>query len=151
LQVLENLAPVRPDPFEDIPTDFFVSHDDSSAVIALSSAACNFVYTTRLVTPGQVMDEQLLSLYHRNVAMAFDRQLRLAEFLQRKAPKERPKYDITTATLAFGKVTFEAPVLGSRQEHNNSWLWAWSDRNLKLTITNRALGDAVRVLVHRLG
>jgi hypothetical protein len=29
-------------------------------------------------------------------------------------------------------------------------MWAWSDRNVKLTLTNRALGDAVRMLVHRL-
>src|SRR5262245_52146728 len=99
------------------------------------SLPCITLSTPRLATPGQVMDEQLLSLYHRDVGMAFDRQLRLADFLARKAPKEKPKYDISTATLTFGKVEFEAPVLGSRQEHNNSWLWAWSDRNLKLTIT----------------
>jgi hypothetical protein len=29
-------------------------------------------------------------------------------------------------------------------------MWAWSDRNVRLTLTNRALGDAVRMLVHRL-
>lgn len=99
------------------------------------------------------MDEQLIALYHRHVAMAFDRQSRLADFLARKAPGEKPKYDVTAATLGFSKIKFEAHVLGSHQEHNNSWLWAWSDRNLNLTLTltNRALGTAIRAISHRLG
>ena len=59
--------------------------------------------------------------------------------------------DSETATLSFGKLKFEAPVVGSHAEHNNSWLWAWSNKHLKLTVTNRALGDTVRMLVHRLG
>jgi hypothetical protein len=96
------------------------------------------------------VDEQLVDLYHRHVAMAFDRRLRLAEFREQKAPGEKWQHDVATATLTLGKFAFEAPILGSRLEHNNSWMWAWSDRNVKLTLTNRALGDAVRMLVHRL-
>ena len=97
------------------------------------------------------MDEQLIALYHRHVAMAFDRQLRFADFLSRKEAGKKWQYDIETATLSFGKLKFEAPIVGSHAHNNNSWLWAWSNKNLKLTLTNRALGDTVRATVHRLG
>jgi hypothetical protein len=97
------------------------------------------------------MDEQLISLYHRHVATAFDRQLRFAEFLEKKAPGANWTYDPNTAELAFGKLKFEAPVVGSHAEHNDSWLWAWDNKNLKLTLTNRALGTVVRATLHRLG
>lgn len=98
------------------------------------------------------MDEQLVALYHRHVAMAFDRKLRLAEFVRDKAGKVKWKYGVAAATLSCGpKITFEAPLLGTRARGNDSWLWAWSNRNLKLTLTNRALGDLVRVTAHRIG
>ncbi|MCE9565493.1 MAG: hypothetical protein K8U57_26020 [Planctomycetes bacterium] len=96
------------------------------------------------------MDEQLIALYHRHVGMAFDRQMRLAAFLHKKSASGAWEYDTTTAILTFDKVQFEAPILGSHASHNNSWLWAWSNKHLKLSITNRALGDTVRALVHRL-
>jgi hypothetical protein len=97
------------------------------------------------------MDEQLIALYHRHVAAAFDRNLRLAEFVAQKAGKVKWKYEIASASLVLGpKLKFEAPLLGSHAHSNDSWLWAWSNRNLKLTLTNRALGDLVRVTAHRL-
>lgn len=96
------------------------------------------------------MDQQLLDLYHRHVGTGFDRQLRLADLLEQKAGGEGWAYDVPTAGLSFGpKVAFEAPLIGSHADHNDSWLWAWANRNLKLTLTNRALGDAVRALAHR--
>lgn len=98
------------------------------------------------------MNETLIDLYHRHVGMAFDRQQRLAEFLKIKAPGTKGKHDIESAQLLFGsKVEFEAPLLGVHAFHNHSWLWAWSIRHQRLTLTNRALGDTVRMLVHRLG
>lgn len=98
------------------------------------------------------MDEQLIALYHRHVATAFDRKLRLAEFVAQRAGKVTAEYEVADAVLAFGPaLTFEAPLLGSHAHANNSWLWAWANRNLKLTVTNRALGDLVRVTAHRLG
>ncbi|MFO0822188.1 MAG: hypothetical protein U0792_03555 [Gemmataceae bacterium] len=97
------------------------------------------------------MDEQLSAIYHRHVGTAFDRQMRLAAFLDKKDAGEEWEYDHTTATLRFGKVTFEAPILGSHAHNNHSWLWAWSNKHLKLTLTNRALGDTVRATWHHLG
>lgn len=98
------------------------------------------------------MDEQLLALYHRHVAAAYDRKLRLAAFVHEKAGKVKWQYDVTTATLTCGpKLRFEAPMLGSHTHGNNSWVWAWANRQLKLTLTNRALGDLVRVTAHRIG
>ncbi len=97
------------------------------------------------------MDEQLIALYHRHVATAFDRKLRLAELVAQKADGAKWEYTVATETLAFGKLKFDAPVLGTHTHSNDSWLWAWSNRNLKLSLTNRALGDLVRVTAHRIG
>jgi hypothetical protein len=98
------------------------------------------------------MDEQLIALYHRHVAAAFDRKLRLADFIHDKAGKVKWKYEVATASLLCGpKLKIEAPLLGTHVRSNDSWLWAWSNRNLKLTLTNRALGDLVRVTAHRIG
>jgi len=96
------------------------------------------------------MDDQLIALYHRHVGMAFDRQMRLEAFLETKDDGKEWEYDTTTGTFTVGKVKLDAPIVGSHTHANNSWLWAWSNKHLKLSITNRALGDVVRSLVHRL-
>jgi hypothetical protein len=76
----------------------------------------------------------------------------MADFLDRKAAGQPWEYDTETATLTFGpKVKFEAPVIGSHADHNDSWLWSWSNKHIKLSLVNHALGDTVRMLVHRLG
>jgi hypothetical protein len=97
------------------------------------------------------MDEQLIALYHRHVATAFDRSRRLAELVEQKADGAKWEYAVAAATLSFGKLKFEAPVLGAYARANDSWMWAWANRNLKLALTNRALGDLVRVTAHRIG
>ena len=92
---------------------------------------------------------------HRPLSPARRGGVRPAIALQRLPPAQGRRadweYDTETATLNFGKLRFEAPFVGSHAFHNNSWLWGWSNKHLKLTITNRALGDTVRMLVHRLG
>lgn len=96
------------------------------------------------------MDQQFLDLYHRFVAAAFDRQLRFDDYLKRKAPGEPWGYETETAALTFGpKVQFDAPIVGSHADHNDSWMWSWANRNLRLSLTNRALGDTIRALAHR--
>ncbi len=100
---------------------------------------------------GPPMDEQLIALYDRHVGMAFDRQQRLADFLEKKAPDDDWEFDVSTATLRFGKVSFEAPLIGSHATGNNSWLWAWANKHMKLTVTNRALGTAMRAVLHKAG
>lgn len=98
------------------------------------------------------MEQQLIDLYHRHVGMAFDRQQRFTALQEKLKAADEWEYDAETATLSFGpKIAYEAPILGSHVSHNDSWLWAWSDRHTKLTLTNRALGDAVRAIAHRLG
>jgi hypothetical protein len=93
------------------------------------------------------MDEQLIALYHRHVATAFDRQLRLNDFLERHTDGQNWNYTISTATLEFGtQVQFEAHYLGSHAHPDNSWLWAWANPHLKLTAANRKLAKSVCAL-----
>ncbi len=98
------------------------------------------------------MDQALMALYHRHVAAAFDRQLLLADFLDREAKGEPWGYTISAATLTFGDtVRFEALDLGSHADPDNSWLWSWAHPHLNLTADNRELGEAVRELGRRVG
>ena len=98
------------------------------------------------------MDQQFLALYDRHVGSAFDRQRRFAGYLERKAPGVKPELHSDTATLTVGpRLKFEAELLGAHVFGNRSWVWAWTNRHAKLTLTNRALGDAVRAVAHRLG
>src|SRR5690242_12884081 len=93
------------------------------------------------------MDQALLALYNRHVGAAFDRQMRLADLLEREAGGEAWNYTISTACLEFGtSVRFEALNLGSHADPDNSWLWAWCNPHLNLTPANRELGEAVRKL-----
>ncbi|WP_439629287.1 DUF6882 domain-containing protein [Gemmata sp.] len=96
------------------------------------------------------MDDQLVALFNRHVGTAFDRQLRFGAFLDRRGGGDEWEYDHEAATLSFGKLKFEAPLVGSHAHNNHSWLWAWSNKHIKLTLTNRALGDAVRATWHHL-
>jgi hypothetical protein len=93
------------------------------------------------------VNHKLLALYHKHVAVVYDRQMRLCDFLDENAPGENWGYNVPSASLTFGKaVRFEAPLLGSFAEGNTSWLWAWANRHLNLPSTNATLAGAVRGL-----
>jgi hypothetical protein len=91
------------------------------------------------------MDQALLSLYHEHVAVAFDRQLRFADFLEREAASEPYHFTTSKASLEFGNaLRFVAYDLGSHATPDNSWLWVWCNPNLKLTPANKELADKIR-------
>jgi hypothetical protein len=93
------------------------------------------------------MDQALLALYHRHIAVACDRQMRLGDLLEREAQGKPWSYTISTARLAFGDALhFKALDLGTHAEPDNSMLWAWCNPHLKLTSANRAVGATVRKL-----
>jgi hypothetical protein len=98
------------------------------------------------------VDEQLVALYHQHVAAAYDRQMRLGDFLDREAPGADWQYEVPTSTLSFGQtVKFTAHDLGSHATPDNSWLWAWCNPSVTPTPANRELGRAVQQLGERLG
>jgi len=89
----------------------------------------------------------LLDLYHRHVGAAFDRQQRLAEYLDAHGDGGAWGYTVSTAALTFGKaVAFQADLLGSYADDEATWLWAWANRSLQLPATSRAVAEAVRRL-----
>lgn len=97
------------------------------------------------------MSEEFLALYCKHVAPAFDRRIRFQALVEKKAASAEPTYDPTTAVLAFGKLKFEAELLGTYHAPNGSWRWAWGDPHAKLTLTNRALGTVVKASAGKLG
>lgn len=99
------------------------------------------------------MSDPLFLLYHRHVAMASDRQLRFADFLQHHAPGAGYNYTISTGSLTFGDglLRFEAHDLGSHAAPDNSWLWAWNNPHLALTPANQELARRARELGQRAG
>jgi hypothetical protein len=92
------------------------------------------------------MDHGLISLYHRHVAIAFDRQMRFADFLDRDSVSSAPyRYTTSSTTLEFGdSVKLDALDLGSHADPDNSWFWVWCNPHLKLTPANRKLAENVR-------
>lgn len=97
------------------------------------------------------MDAQLVALYHRHVAAAYDQQLRLGDFLDRETGGEQWHYQVSTATLSFGSVVkFRALDLGSHSSLDNSWLWGWYSSQLNLA-TTAELCQAVCDLGERTG
>jgi hypothetical protein len=97
------------------------------------------------------MSEEFVALYSKHVGPAFDRGLRFRALVEKKAAGAESSYDPTTAALAFGKLKFEAELLGTYHAANGSWRWAWGDPHAKLTLTNRALGTVVRASAGKLG
>lgn len=95
------------------------------------------------------MNPGLFDLYHRRVAAAFDRQLRFADWLHEQEVGDEWGYDVPTGVLTLGKkLTFPAGLLGSHAYHNDSWLWAWANRNLDLPDFISQLRRQVKDLGH---
>src|SRR5262245_11054420 len=91
------------------------------------------------------MDEKLVALYHRHVASALDRQRRFADFLEQQAPGADWHYTVSEAALTFGEeLRFEAPLLGTFAEGDETWLWAWNNRSLGLPAVTGDLAVRVR-------
>ncbi len=98
------------------------------------------------------MKPQFIALYHRHVAMAFDRQMRLNEFLNEQASGGGWEYTTSKSMLTFGtSVRFEAHDLGSYAAPDSSWLWGWNNPHLALTEANSQLKNAVQQLGTEIG
>lgn len=96
------------------------------------------------------MDETLIGLFHRFAGLAFDREQRFLEYVAQKAPGEKRSLEVETGVLSYGpKLKFEALLVGVHADHNDSWMWTWANRTMKMSVTNRALGDTIRALAHR--
>jgi len=96
------------------------------------------------------MDAKLVALYHRHVAAAYDRQLRLGDFLERETNGANWHYQVSTSTLSFGpSVKFQANDLGSHSTLDNSWLWGWYSSQTNLTAAMNEFCEAIRGLGSR--
>ncbi|MGE3808983.1 MAG: DUF6882 domain-containing protein, partial [Gemmataceae bacterium] len=89
--------------------------------------------------PQQYFD----GLFLRHVGMGFDKQMRLADFLERSGGGDW-YFDTPSARLSFGKIRFEAQILGSQDTVNNTWMWAWANEASKLPEQALAAAQALR-------
>jgi hypothetical protein len=93
------------------------------------------------------VDPTFLDLYHKHVAAAYDRQMRLNDFLRSHAGGDQWSYDIGSAVLTVGtNLWFQAPLLGSFTEASNCWLWTWANPELKVPPSSQPLENEVRRL-----
>jgi hypothetical protein len=97
------------------------------------------------------MDQELIDLYLRHIAMAYDRQIHLSNYLDSQNCSGNWNYNVPTARLTLGHLDFTALVIGSHSDHDNSWLWAWDNPHINLSDENRGLSVTVRELGERHG
>ena len=65
-------------------------------------------------------------LFHRHAAASFDKQLYLGDLLG-KLPWQ---FDLSSGVLSFGdRFKFPTQILGTESEGDQSWLWAWANRD----------------------
>ncbi len=93
------------------------------------------------------MKPVLFDLFHRHIGMAFDCQLRFADWLESQSNDGRWQHTVSTAELTLGgTLRYIAPYLGSYAEGNHTWLWAWDNPQLPLPTEGVPLVERVRQL-----
>lgn len=72
------------------------------------------------------MNAKLVDLYHKYIATAFDRQLRLSDFLSKQTDDPSWEFFESKSTLLFGKkIEMVGLALGSHAI-DDSWMWSWN-------------------------
>jgi hypothetical protein len=127
------------------------------AILSEGIVRYNQHFTTPLARSGlnlgekfvrsEIVNSNLLDLYHRYVVFAFDQQMALADWMESNTTGGRYDYTTSKATLDLGGpqplLAFE---LGSYSAKDNSWLWAWCNSTRVLVPENVELGEAVQQL-----
>ncbi|MBX9669212.1 MAG: hypothetical protein K2X93_16425 [Candidatus Obscuribacterales bacterium] len=112
---------------------------------------------------------QLISLFNQHICMSFDKQMRLAEWLEvsekkagggkkgllggKKGSKANSwNYTISTATLELGSAKFTALSLGTFAFPDTTWFWTWHNpSSQKLTPENLQLRKSIESIGTKYG
>ncbi len=94
-------------------------------------------------SPVKLMEKPIVSLFNKNAAMAFDKQIRMDE-LVKQSGKAGWNWDPSTAELVMGGQTFEAHVLGSFTQPDCTWLWSWNNPTIHETSQQKVRDEQLK-------